>query len=73
MRSAPVLGRPRLATPDWEDPSRMKRNAGNQDGVKDSEGRKLEDREQMLDDDALQETFPTSDPISVTTLDLNRT
>ena len=49
----------------------VKRNAGNQDGVKDSEGRKFEDRERMLDE-ALQETFPASDPISVTSLDLNR-
>lgn len=50
----------------------VKRISGIHDDVVDPEDSKLEHRERMLDE-ALEETFPASDPISVTPLDLNRT
>ena len=50
----------------------LKRNSGNQGEVIDPEDRKLEQRERMLDE-ALEGTFPASDPISVTPPDRNRT
>lgn len=50
----------------------VKRNSGNEGEVIDEEDSKLEYRERMLDE-ALEGTFPASDPISVTPLGRNRT
>lgn len=50
----------------------VKRNSGNQGEFIDPEDRKLEQRERMLDE-ALEGTFPASDPSSVTPLDRKRT
>ena len=49
----------------------VKLNSGNH-GERDPEDRKSEQRERMLDE-ALEETFPASDPISISSPDLNRT
>jgi hypothetical protein len=49
-----------------------KRNSGNRGELVDPSDRKLDHQERMLDE-AIEETFPASDPISVIPLDLNRT
>lgn len=50
----------------------VERNLRNERGMTGREERELDHRERMLDE-ALEQTFPASDPISVSLLDQQRT